>query len=244
MPYCKKCGKELSNSESFCSSCGTKVDSISFSDVVTSVKRGTVQLSEKVINNVKSNDYSGRVKTTLQLLGTAKPMFFVTLVMLVLNFFLSFADMVDISIIFSSRSASFLGIFKLFKEYSGSGTDADYMIPILTVCNVLIAASAILTALPLLFGKKYNNKFLFLNYFSSIIVSVIYIFLCIIYTSSDSPGEIKLKITAYVYIIQTLACFAVTFVFSKKLKENNLNVPVQEKETPAPEEVQQKETEG
>lgn len=238
MPYCKKCGKELSSSESFCPSCGTKVDSISFSDALSQVKREAAEFSQKVAENVKSSDYGGKIKTSLSLLGSAKPLFFATVIMFVLNFFLSFADMLDITIIFSSRSASFLGLFKLLKEYAGSGGDAEYFIPILTVCSILIAFSALLTALPLLFGKKYNRLFLILNYISSVFVAAVYILLCAAYRDSS---EVNVKFMGYFYIIQTIACFAVTFIFSRKLKENRQNKTETENIAPLPETIQEKE---
>lgn len=239
MSYCKKCGKELSNSESFCPSCGTKVDSMSFSDAVAQVKRETAEFSKKVAQNVKSSDYGGKIKTSLSLLGAAKPLFFVTIIMFVLNFFLSFSDMLEITIIFSSRSESFLGLFKLFREYAGSGGDADYFIPILTVCNILVVASALLTALPLLFGKEYNKHFLILNYISSVFVVAVYILLCAAYSDSN---EVNVKFMAYLYIIQTIACFAVTIIFSKKLKEGSTKKAEPEKISPIPEQIQEKET--
>lgn len=216
MPYCKNCGNELPSGESVCPSCKTKVDSISFSDVVSSVKKETVELSQKTVQSIKSSNYTEKVQNSLRLLGSAKPMFFATLSMFVLNFILSHSDMATVSIIFSSRSESFLGLFKLFEEYAGKGGDSDIFIPVLTACNILIVASAVLTALPLLFGKEYNKKFLTLNYISSVLVSVVYIFLCAAYSSSD---EVNAKPMAYIYILQTMACFAVTLSFSKKLKE-------------------------
>lgn len=238
MPYCKKCGKELSSSESFCSSCGTKVDSISFSEALSQVKREAAGFSKKVAENVKSSDYGGKIKTSISLLGTEKPLFFATIIMFVLNFFLSFADMLDITIIFSSRSASFLGLFKLLREYAGGGGDAEYFIPILTVCSILIAFSALLTALPLLFGKKYNRCFLILNYISSIFVTAVYILLCAAYSDSS---EVSVKFMGYFYILQTMACFVVTFIFSRKLKERNNKKAEAGNSSPLPETIQEKE---
>lgn len=222
MSYCRKCGKELEFGAKFCPSCGTKVDTVSFSEVVSSVKSETEKVSKSVAQKAKSTDFGKNAKTTLELLGSAKPLFFATIAMFVLNFFLSFSDMIEFTLVFSTRSTSFLGLFKLEREYTGkgSGGDADYMIPILTVCLILIVASAVLTALPLLFGKEYNRRFLLLNYWSSLAVVLVYVFLCIVYKLSNYSENINIKFMTYVYIAQTVACFVVTLAFSKKLKAN------------------------
>ncbi len=218
MSYCKKCGKELASSENFCSNCGTKVDGVTFQDAVSSVKRSTVQLSENVIKNVQSFDFGNKAKATFESLGQAKPFFFATVCAYLLNFLLSFSDMVELSLLFYSQSASFLGFFQLIKDYYGSGSDADYCIPIIVACNIMTIISVALTALPFLFGKKYNKKFLLLNYFSSILETLVYLFLIVVFKSSQYSSEVHIQFMAYVFVAETIAAFVCTVAFSSKLK--------------------------
>ena len=72
MAFCRKCGKELADTESFCSACGTKVDGINFSDAVSSVKRGTAQIAEKVTKNVQGSDYKNKLLNSYNGLQSAK----------------------------------------------------------------------------------------------------------------------------------------------------------------------------
>lgn len=226
MAFCRKCGKELAATESFCSACGTKVDGINFSDAVSSVKRGTAQLAEKVTQNVQGSEAKSNIAKSYEGLRTAKTMFWVTLGSVLLNFILMFSDMVKINLMITSKSGSFIKIMHELKDlvtgFGGSSSDlgdAAYLIPMLNVSIILTVAALVLTALPILLGKAYNRKSLILNYVSMIYNFLLYLIVILAYSAQSSGySEIEIKFMAYVYLVETVAVIVITKMFSKKVK--------------------------
>lgn len=221
MAFCRKCGKELADTESFCSACGTKVDGINFSDAVSSVKRGTAQIAEKVTKNVRGSDYKNKLLNSYNGLQSAKTMFLVTLGSVLLNFILMFFDMAKINLFIVSESGSFIKIMNNIKDLSSSygGGDAEVFLPLLTISIILTLASLVLAALPVLLGKSYNKKFLILNYITMIYNFLIYLVMILGYSASEgSYSTTEVTFMAYVYLAETIAVIIITKIFSNKLK--------------------------
>ena len=221
MAFCRKCGKELADTESFCSACGTKVDGINFSDAVSSVKRGTAQIAEKVTKNVQGSDYKSKLLNSYNGLQSAKTMFLVTLGSVLLNFILMFFDMAKINLFIVSESGSFIKIMNDIKDLASSygGGDAEVFLPLLTISIILTLASLVLAALPVLLGKSYNKKFLILNYITMIYNFLIYLVMILGYSASEgSYSTTEVTFMAYVYLAETIAVIIITKMFSNKLK--------------------------
>ena len=224
MAFCRKCGKELADTESFCSDCGTKVDGINFSDAVSSVKRGTAQIAEKVTKNVQGSDYKSKLLNSYNSLQSAKTMFLVTLGSVLLNFILMFSDMFSINLFITKESGSLIKMVHDLKDlvtsYGGSTEDLgdlQYLIPILNISIILTVAAFVLTALPIILGKAYNRKSLIVNYISMIYNILLYLIVILAYSSSSS-SDIEIKFMTYVYLIESLAVIIITKMFSNKLK--------------------------
>lgn len=224
MAFCRKCGKELASTESFCSACGTKVDGMNFSDAMSSVKRGTAQIAEKVTQNVQTSDMQNKILNSYNSLQTAKTMFLVTLGSILLNFILMFSDMVKINLFITQKSGSLIKIMHELKDlitsYGGSSSDlgdAAYLIPMLNISIILTIAAFVFTALPIILGKAYNRKSLVLNYISMVYNLLLYLLVILVY-SSTSTSEIELKFMIYVYLIESLAVIVITKMFSNKVK--------------------------
>ena len=222
MAFCRKCGKELADTESFCSVCSTKVDGINFSDAVSSVKRGTAQIAEKVTKNVQGSDYKSKLLNSYNGLQSAKTMFLVTLGSVLLNFILMFFDMAKINLFIVSESGSFIKIMNDIKDLAssyGGGGDAEVFLPLLTISIILTLASLVLAALPVLLGKSYNKKFLILNYITMIYNFLIYLVMILGYSASEgSYSTTEVTFMAYVYLAETIAVIIITKMFSNKVK--------------------------
>ena len=224
MAFCRKCGKELADTESFCSACGTKVDGINFSDAVSSVKRGTAQIAEKVTKNVQGSDYKNKLLNSYNGLQSAKTMFLVTLGSVLLNFILMFSDMFSINLLITQKSGSLIKMMHELKylvtSYGGSSADlgdVQYLIPMLNISIILTLAAFVLTALPIILGKVYSRKSLIVNYISMIYNILLYLIVILAYSSSSS-SDIEIKFMTYVYLIESLAVIIITKMFSNKLK--------------------------
>lgn len=152
-------------------------------------------------------------------------MFLATVAALILNIILMFSDMMEISIIFSSRSGSFIKVMndmkKLIENYGGSASDtgdAQYLLPLLNIGIILAVVSIVLTILPILLGKAYQRKYLVLDYIASAYNFLLYFVIILVYSQAASSG-IEIKFMAYVYLAETAAAFIVTKLFSSKLKK-------------------------
>lgn len=227
MAYCRKCGKELSASESFCSACGTKVDGINFNDAVSSVKRSTVQLTEKVAQGIQDSNQPNKILSSYNNLGTAKPMFLVTVGALILNLILMFSDMLQINLFFSMESGSFVGLLNDLKDtvksYGGSSSDLgelEYVIPMFNLGVVVIVVAIILTVLPILLGKEYSKKYISFNYIATIYNFLLYIITILVISDTSAYGsEIIVGFMTYAFLAETLATLIITGIFSSRLKQ-------------------------
>ena len=217
MPFCKKCGKELSSSEAFCPSCGTKVDGLNFSDAVSSVKRETTQIADKVAQSVKSGEYKNSLLTAYGKLGAAKEAFWLTLGSIVLNLILMFTDMVKISLLIAETSGSFYKIMTELKDYGG---DPEFLLPMMNISIIVTIAALVLTTLPILLNKPFNKKYLSLNYLSMIYNFLLYLFMIIAYSTSEAGDYIEIKFMAYLYLAETVAVIVITKKFAKKAKQS------------------------
>lgn len=221
--YCRNCGRQLSDTEKFCPQCGTKVDGLDFKDAVSSVKRGAAQAAkaaQKAATNVKSSGYGGRVASAFDNLGKAKPMFIAVIALLGLNFFVTFANMLDYSFLFFGGSGSFLECLSDLNKYDSS-EDIKTMIAIFTVARFAVLAAAVLTALPVVLGKSYKKVFLILNYLACIFSFSVYSYFTHSLKKSSDVDFIEIKFAVYLYLFINLVCIVCTVIFSIKLNSND-----------------------
>ncbi len=216
MKYCSKCGKEITGTESFCPVCGTKIPEDG--------AENSAPLFSKAPKAASYSGYTGTVINSYNNLKEAKPMFLATVAALILNIALMFSDMVEIRLIISSRSGSFISILnemkKLIESYGGSASDtgdAQYLLPLLNIGVIATVAAVVLTVLPILLGKAYQKKYLILNYIAAIYNFLLYFVIVLVYSLASS-SEIEIKFMAYVYIAETVLAFVITKLFSSKLK--------------------------
>ena len=195
--YCRNCGRQLSETEKFCCQCGTKVDGVDFKSAVSSVKRSASQAAQKAATTVKSSGYGAKVASAFGSLEKAKPFFIVTVALLLLNFFLTFTDMIKFSFLFWGQSGTFAGCIKALAEFDGSDSAMKFGIFAFTATKIAVLAAAVLTVLPVLLGKKTEKKFLSLNYIVR--------------------DYVEIKFTAYFYLAVTIAAIVCTALLSKKL---------------------------
>lgn len=216
MKYCSKCGKEITDAESFCPACGTKISA-------DGAENSTPLFSKPEKSTF--DGYTGKIIRSYNNLKEAKAMFLATVAALILNIALMFSDMVEIRLIISSRSGSFISILnemkKLIESYGGSASDtgdAQYLLPLLNIGVIATVAAVVLTVLPILLGKAYQKKYLILNYIAAIYNFLLYFVIVLVYSQASS-SEIEIKFMAYVYIAETVLAFVITKLFSSKLKK-------------------------
>lgn len=215
--YCRNCGRQLSETEKFCCQCGTKVDGVDFKSAVSSVKRSASQAAQKAATTVKSSGYGAKVASAFGSLEKAKPFFIATVALLLLNFFLTFTDMIKFSFLFWGDSGTFASCIKALAEFDGSDSAMKFGIFAFTATKIAVLAAAVLTVLPVLLGKKTEKKFLILNYIACAASFVLYLYWTIAFSDSEVRDYVEIKFTAYFYLVVTLAAIVCTALLSKKL---------------------------
>lgn len=219
MKFCGNCGTELSPTVKFCPNCGTPTDNAAApaSSIINQEKLAAIVSSVKSKLSDSKVSLSG-ILSAVDNLGSAKNMFFAAVGTLLLNLLFALIPMADVSMIFSSKNMTILGFFKAMREYTGRGGDADFMIPIFTVCYLLLAAAIVLSVLPLILGKTYSRKFLALNYIALIVNFIVYALILLAFKDTNYSYLVKANAMAYIYLIENFAAFVCTVIFSKKLK--------------------------
>lgn len=217
MKYCSKCGKEIAGTESFCPVCGTKIPGDG--------AENSAPLFSQAPKSASYSGYTGKIINSYNNLKEAKPLFLATAAAFILNIALMFSDMIEIRIIFSSKSGSFIKVLnemkKLIESYGGSASDtgdAQYLLPLLNIGVIAAVAAIVLTVLPIVLGKAYQKKYLILNYIASIYNFLLYFVIVLVYSQASS-SEIEIKFMAYVYLAETVFAFVITKLFSSKLKK-------------------------
>lgn len=183
-------------------------------------------------------------------LGNTKGLFLALIIMLAANISLMFSNMLSVKINYSSMSGSYLEFFKFITNtfYNGdldATGDIKWSVYILYIGMAVTGLSLILTALPVLAGKKYKRKFLILNYISMIFNFFRYFlysvyFIGVAFVSKEKSyladlaesGVYILDFTvnfwAYLYLAETIATIIITIIFSKKLKKKQKKALLQE----------------
>ena len=183
-------------------------------------------------------------------LGNTKGLFLALIIMLAANISLMFSNMLSVKINYSSMSGSYLEFFKFITNtfYNGdldATGDIKWSVYILYIGMAVTGLSLILTALPVLAGKKYKRKFLILNYISMIFNFFRYFlysvyFIGVAFVSKEKSyladlaesGVYILDFTvnfwAYLYLAETVVTIIITIIFSKKLKKEQKKALLQE----------------
>lgn len=215
MAYCKKCGKELKSSEAYCPKCGTKVDSITLQDITSSVKRGAGQVADIAKQLNLDTGFGNKLQKNYNSLGVAKTWFWVSLGAIVLNFCLMFAEMINVEILFFSKSMNFFEAFNTLKEY---GEDVSPFDKFFYVGIVLMCISVLTIVIPLFLSERYKLRMKALLYIPLAYNAILYIIAIIVISSAYSDGEVSVNFPIYLYIAETLLSFVPIDNLSKNLK--------------------------
>lgn len=196
--YCKNCGKEIHDTATFCSGCGTRVGSGVNIDI-KAYKEKAKQLGSNIgsaVSKAGSGEFAApapfKEKSVLAFLAS-----------LVLNIILCFVGTIKYDLLFVSGTSSAMEAYKVF--YALSDEDLYKVFRVMLVVGVIAVIGTTLLFLALLFtnskhakkGLKAVNAAVIVNNLIQIALTV----LLLVAMNSEYSGVVKLTFAGYLLIL-------------------------------------------
>lgn len=196
--FCKNCGKEIHDTATFCSGCGTKVGSGVNIDI-KAYKEKAKQLGSNIgsaVSKAGSGEFAAsspfKEKSVLAFLAA-----------LVLNIILCFVGTIKYDLLFVSGTSSAMEAYKVFYDLSGEELYKVFRV-MLVVGVIAVIGTALLFLALLLTDNKHAKKGLKSVNIAVIVNNLIQIALTVLLLvamNSEYSGVVKLTFAGYLLIL-------------------------------------------